>query len=912
MWWVAALIPGLAFMPLTNLIFASFKDRGWIFSRTIGLFFCAWTLWVLNCAGIMPFRPASARITVIALAAVNYAAYFICGKKKERRGAGKTDAAERGSRSPIVLILFEEAVFFGLLYLSVYIIGFRPDAYGTEKFMDYGFMTALSRSDRMPFTDMWFAGRPVNYYYGGQYATVFLMKLAGVTEGEAYNLMRGLITTCSFMLPFSLVYQLLYDYMSRRPVQIHGHAARFGRSDNIRRRPAAAGTASVGGGINRTSATAETADDGSSRSGGPAVILAGVFGGLLGGAAVAFCGNIHYVLYGLILPAIRRLRGEEYFYWFPDSTRYIGYDPDLPDKTIHEFPAYSSVLGDLHAHYINILFVVTVTAVVYAWAQKHDRDGGGKLPFICPEVLVTGFMTGAFRWTNFWDFPIYYVVCGSVFFFVLLRRYRNRIPQFIAVMAAIAAVMFGTGYLASLPFTVTFDQISTQIGLTYSHTLWYQLLILWGLPAACLVGFIVQLAGERLRSRVKPGGREIPDEQEKPGEQVKPGGREIPDEQEKSGGYGIPGRYEMSVPDLAVLMYGLCAAGLVFLPEVIYVKDIYGADHYRANTMFKLSYQAFILFGICMAYILTRTLIEGIRRLRRGARTSDALSADDLSSGTVSSGTVSSGTAFSGTASSGTAFSGTVSSGTAFSGARSADALSSGPVPSGTLSGAVLSAGSLPAGFCPFEAGAARTGGFEVDDNHGREDKAGRAKAWSCLVPGLIGLALLLMTAGYMGCAVRYWFGDISDPAARIHTDASVFVYRSFYTDFKAIDWMNRNISGVRTILEAPGDSYSDYGRISVATGLPTVIGWNNHEYLWRGGYEEVAARIGDVDRIYTAEDEETARKLLEKYGVEYIYIGALEYARYPELNRTLLEKLGRVAYEDEDSCIIAVDSRNS
>ena len=856
-------------MPLTNLIFASFKDRGWIFSRTIGLFFCAWTLWVLNCAGVMPFRPSSARITVIVLAAVNYAAYFICKKRKERRGAGKTDAAERRSRPSIVLILFEEAMFFGLLYLSVYIIGFRPDAYGTEKFMDYGFMTAMSRSDHMPFTDMWFAGRSVNYYYGGQYVTVFLMKLAGVTEGQAYNLMRGLITTCSFMLPFSLVFQLLYDYMRRMPVQQHGHTARTGRSDTMRQVPAAAGTASAGAGISRVSAatgtasagagisrvsaTAGTAEGGGGRSGGAAAVLAGLLGGLLGGAAVAFCGNIHYVLYGIILSAIKRFRGEEYFYWFPDSTRYIGYDPDLPDKTIHEFPAYSSVLGDLHAHYINILFVVTVTAVVYAWAQKHDRDGGGKLPFICPEVLVTGFMTGAFRWTNFWDFPIYYVVCGSVFFFVLLRRYRKRIPQFIAVMAAIAAVMFGTGYLASLPFTMTFDQISTQIGLTHSHTLWYQLLILWGLPAACLVGFIVQLVGERLRSREMPGGRELPGGQEIPGRREMPSGREMPDGQEMPGrraipdGREIPDRYEMRVPDLAVLMYGLCAAGLVFLPEVIYVKDIYGADHYRANTMFKLSYQAFILFGICMAYILTRTLVEGIRRLRRGALSTD-----------------------------------------------------------------VVSAGSVSAGFCPFEAGTARTGGFEVADNHSRPDTPGRAKAWSCLVPGLIGLALLLMTAGYMGCAVRYWFGDISDPAVRIHTDASVFVYRSFYTDFKAIDWMNRNISGVRTILEAPGDSYSDYGRISVATGLPTVIGWNNHEYLWRGGYEEVAARIEDADRIYTAEDEETARELVDKYGVEYIYIGALEYARYPELNRTLLEKLGRIAYEDEDACIIAVDSRNS
>ena len=88
----------------------------------------------------------------------------------------------------------------------------------------------------------------------------------------------------------------------------------------------------------------------------PASMLAG----LLAGMGTAFCGTMHYVVYGLIKP----LTDEGFLYWFPDATRYIGYDPDLPDKTIHEFPAYSSILGDLHAHYLNILFVVTVTAVI--------------------------------------------------------------------------------------------------------------------------------------------------------------------------------------------------------------------------------------------------------------------------------------------------------------------------------------------------------------------------------------------------------------------------------------------------------------------------------------------------------------------------------------------------------------------
>ena len=54
------------------------------------------------------------------------------------------------------------------------------------------------------------------------------------------------------------------------------------------------------------------------------------------------------------------------------------------------------------------------------------------------------------------------------------------------------------------------------------------------------------------------------------------------------------------------------------MPEVIYVKDIYGGEHYRANTMFKLTYQAFILFGMMMGYVIERCYLRG-RRAGRSA-----------------------------------------------------------------------------------------------------------------------------------------------------------------------------------------------------------------------------------------------------------------------------------------------------
>jgi len=58
-------------------------------------------------------------------------------------------------------------------------------------------------------------------------------------------------------------------------------------------------------------------------------------------------------------------------------------------------------------------------------------------------------------------------------------------------------------------------------------------------------------------------------------------------------------------------------------------------------------------------------------------------------------------------------------------------------------------------------------------------------------------------------------------------------------------------VIGQPVIVEAQGDSYTDYARISANTGLPTILGWTVHEWLWRGDYSVPAARIDDVRAIY-------------------------------------------------------------
>ena len=64
-----------------------------------------------------------------------------------------------------------------------------------------------------------------------------------------------------------------------------------------------------------------------------------VFAGFSAGLSESIVGNMHYVVYSKIIPWIQKLQGKEVdSYWFPDATRYIGYTPDVPDKTNNEFP----------------------------------------------------------------------------------------------------------------------------------------------------------------------------------------------------------------------------------------------------------------------------------------------------------------------------------------------------------------------------------------------------------------------------------------------------------------------------------------------------------------------------------------------------------------------------------------------
>ena len=101
-----------------------------------------------------------------------------------------------------------------------------------------------------------------------------------------------------------------------------------------------------------------------------------------------------------------------------------------------------------------------------------------------------------------------------------------------------------------------------------------------------------------------------------------------------------------------------------------------------------------------------------------------------------------------------------------------------------------------------------------------------------------------------------------------------------FYPDeYQAMEWLRQ--FGEGTLTEAVGGSYTNFARISTHTGIPTVLGWPGHESQWRGGAEEMGSREPDIETLYRTSDWNTARDIILKYDIRYIYVGSLERSTY-------------------------------
>jgi YYY domain-containing protein len=138
--------------------------------------------------------------------------------------------------------------------------------------------------------------------------------------------------------------------------------------------------------------------------------------------------------------------------------------------------------------------------------------------------------------------------------------------------------------------------------------------------------------------------------------------------------------------------------------------------------------------------------------------------------------------------------------------------------------------------------------------------------------------------------------------ATRLHSrmlpatlDGNEYLQREHPDEFAAIQWIRQNVRGLPVILEASGNPYSYYARFSSNTGLPTVMGWANHEGLWRSHEEAVGKRQQEVTFMYNAAALADVQSLLDRYMVKYVVVGEVERKDYKTAGLQKFEQLKAV-----------------
>ena len=110
--------------------------------------------------------------------------------------------------------------------------------------------------------------------------------------------------------------------------------------------------------------------------------------------------------------------------------------------------------------------------------------------------------------------------------------------------------------------------------------------------------------------------------------------------------------------------------------------------------------------------------------------------------------------------------------------------------------------------------------------------------------------------------------------------DGLKWLEREHTGDAEAIQFL-RSLPGEHILVETAGVDYQYSGRVSAFTGIPTIIGWQFHEYMWRGDVPSgwYGTRANDVRAIY--EEPDKTLSLMNKYQADLLYVGPLEIEQH-------------------------------
>ncbi len=369
--WAAAVITGAAGAPLSLRLFGRLPDRGAGLAFPVGLLFSGWVFFTLRSVGILPPGRGGA---FVALAAVGLVAMALVRRSKDPAGE---------LRRALPAWLLALAGFSAAFVLFALFRSFVPEVRGTEQPMDLLFLNAAAVSPQYPPHDPWLAGEPVSYYYFGYVQIAFVTLLSGVPTEFGYNLGLALVFASTVTAGASV-------------------------------------SLAVAGGVISRLRTA-------------AVVCSLVLLLLVGSLVAPFEWAAAHGRYDVELYRALRLEallpcelevapdcvslpaGSRTSAWYPTEHWFWWRATRLVPGTIIEFPIFSFMLGDLHPHLMALptnLLAVALALVVYRRRGVPLRltGRGPAAPWL---FLATAVVLGGLAFVNAWDVVTFTVLVAA-------------------------------------------------------------------------------------------------------------------------------------------------------------------------------------------------------------------------------------------------------------------------------------------------------------------------------------------------------------------------------------------------------------------------------------------------------------------------------------------------------------------
>jgi len=405
-WWIVVTGLGWLAFPLLFVALPRLRDRGYGLARVVGLLSVAYLTWLVASLRVLPNTRGTILALVLLLALAGGGVGWL-----RRKELGRFVHGHRR------LILLTEGLSLLLYLLWIGVRLLQPDLWhpivGGEKPMDLAYLNAVLKSTWFPPYNPWFSGSMINYYYFGFVIVGTLIKLIGTLPAIAYNLVVPLLYALTGVGAFSVAYNLF-----------GGHR----RGGTLAGLMALVFTVGVGNlGVVRLIRSSLIALGG---EGFPSTIPA------FADTVRMFQGLWEVLAHGATLP----LRPET---WYWDPTRII---PAVPGEAgpITEFPAFTFLYGDLHAHMIALPLTLAALALAVYWVRARRPHW--------LSLVLGGLVIGALYPTNTWDYPAY-LALGVVG--LALSSFAVRHSPFAVRLKAFAwraALLVGLSVLLYLPY----------------------------------------------------------------------------------------------------------------------------------------------------------------------------------------------------------------------------------------------------------------------------------------------------------------------------------------------------------------------------------------------------------------------------------------------------------------------------